>query len=269
MARRKKRSASLLAALAALCAPAIAGAQLSITEIMYDLPSGSDSGREWIEVYNGGSEPLSLAQWRVAENGTAHKIAAISGGDAIPPGSYAVIADKAAAFREDWPAYEGPLFDSAFSLSNEGESVALRPPEGADASPVSYRKEWGGAGDGNSLNRAPGAAGAFVPRAPSPGGAMSGAALSPPPKTAKTGSSSKKKTAASLQGEGAAPAPLPESPPEDGNPETASAAAAPAALVPASALWWGAAAFIGIFGGAAAAAARSARRKEWRITEEP
>src|SRR4051812_46838445 len=95
--------------------PCFAFAQVVITEIMYDLPTGSDSGREWIEIYNAGSESVKLTGWKLFENSTNHKISAVSGGDALLPSSYTVIADNAEKFKADWPQFSGQLFDSTFS----------------------------------------------------------------------------------------------------------------------------------------------------------
>src|SRR5262249_12463335 len=149
------------------------------TEIMYDTP-GSDSGREWIELYNGGTNPVPLTQWKLFENATNHKITAVQGGNTLAPNTYAVIADNAADFKSDWPQFSGPLFDSAFSLSNEGETIALHDASSTSIDSVSYQSSLGGAGDGNSLNRAPGTSD-FVARSPTPGTAMSQNAIPPPP----------------------------------------------------------------------------------------
>ena len=45
--------------------PVFAG-DVVINEIMYDL-SGSDTDREWIEIYNKGTSSIDLAEWRFQE----------------------------------------------------------------------------------------------------------------------------------------------------------------------------------------------------------
>lgn len=177
-----------------LIAPKIVFAQIVITEIMYDLPSGSDSGREWIEVYNAGVAPVDLTKLRLSENGTNHKIVAVLGASTLAPASYAVIADNTTNFKTDRPNYSGALFDSVFSLSNDGETIGLRDASSTDIAAVSYTSGWGAAGDGNSLNCAPNETNAFVPRTPSPGAPMADGAITPKPKVQPAPTASKTKT---------------------------------------------------------------------------
>lgn len=131
--------------------PGVALASVTITEVMYDVP-GTDSGREWIEVQNTASATLSLDDWKLFEANTNHALTLISGGG-IPPGGYAVLADNASKFLTDWPSFSGVLYDSAFSLSNSGELLVMRDPDGNDVSSVSYDVSLGAAGDGASLQR--------------------------------------------------------------------------------------------------------------------
>lgn len=179
----------------ALCAvlivvsPALVRAQVIVSEIMYDLKSGADSGREWIEVFNAGSNTVRLTDWKLFESSTAHSIAPTDGGDDLPSGAYAVIADDAAKFRIDWPAYGGLLFDSAFSLSNAGEPIGVKtpPPTLHDSDAVAYGSASGAAGDGNTLHRLTSTGADLVPAAPDPGtGSLSlipGLSYMPPAET--------------------------------------------------------------------------------------
>src|SRR4051812_27298350 len=108
--------------LASLCLLAFARkalAQVVINEVMYDLP-GTDTGREWIEVYNGGSSSVDLSGWKLFEASTTHALTNVSGGTTLSAGGYAIIADDASKFLIDWPSFAGTLFDSVFSLSNTG-----------------------------------------------------------------------------------------------------------------------------------------------------
>ena len=172
----------LLFAGAMLVAPFFVHAQIVITEIMYDLPSGSDSGREWIEVYNAGAVAIDLTKLRLSENGTNHKIVAALGGSTLAPAAYAVIADNPENFKTDWPQFPGQLFDSAFSLSNDGETIGLRDASSTEIASVTYSNGWRAAGDGNSLNRMPNDQDVFIARRPSPGASMSDSAIQPKPK---------------------------------------------------------------------------------------
>ena len=254
--------------------PHVVHAQVIVTEIMYDLKAGSDSGREWMEVYNAGASGVKLTDWKLSESGTDHKIKAIAGGDTLPPGSYAVVVDNLEKFKADWPTFSGQLFDSTFSLSNSGETMALRNASSTDDNSITYQTSWGAAGDGNSLNRAPNDTGAFVARAPSPGSLMSAEAIPPPaPKqTVVSGRSLPKgKVAPAIL-----PVPADSSVEADtsgsGGPAAAMTAASEIAATPTPAtssyVWWFAAIALALAACGALVAARHAGKKEWDIVEE-
>ncbi len=147
--------------------PLSASAQVVITEIMYDLMEGSDTGREWIEVQNTGSESVNLVEWKLYENDTNHGLKAM-GGETLTPGAYAIISDNPAKFATDWPSYSGLVFDSAFALNNTGETVVLRccGKEPTDRDSVTYNNTGGGNGDGLSLHRS---GSTIIAARPSPG----------------------------------------------------------------------------------------------------
>lgn len=117
--------------------PTAVSASVKITEVMYDLP-GSDSGREWIEVTNTGAEAVDIAGFRLFEADTNHKLKSIQGGTLLLPGSSAVIASNAARFLTEYTTYTGILFDSTFSLSNTGETVAIKNTAGVVEDSISY-----------------------------------------------------------------------------------------------------------------------------------
>lgn len=156
-----------------------------ITEIMYDLP-GSDSEREWIEVYNDDTVPADLASWKLFEAESNHGLTAIQGSGTLAPGEYAVIADNAATFLSDHSGFSGLLFDSSFSLSNGkkegcedgGETITLRNPDLVDRDSVAYQGSWGACGDGHSLARIENV---WVYAIPTPGSSNTNAQFDPPP----------------------------------------------------------------------------------------
>ena len=90
-------------------------AEVSINEIMYDL-EGSDSGREWVEVFNEGNSAVDLSDWRFFEGELNHKLSISHGNALIPPGGYAIIADNATTFLSEHPGFSEAVFDSSFSL---------------------------------------------------------------------------------------------------------------------------------------------------------
>lgn len=140
-------------------------AQMVMTEIMYDVP-GADTGREWVEVRNSGSTAIDLSTWKFFEANVNHKITAV-GSATIAPGAFAVIADVPDKFLADNPGFAGQVFDSAFSLSGDGEALVLRDAGGSDVDSVSYDISVGAQGDGLSLQKT--SDGRWISAVPTPG----------------------------------------------------------------------------------------------------
>jgi hypothetical protein len=145
--------------------PYIVLGNIEITEIMYDLP-GSDAGREWIEITNTGQEALDIGKYKLFENGTNHGLKVVAGSSTILPNGSAVIAADAQKFLLDWPSYSGTLFDSAFSLSNSGESLAIKDASLTTLDTVAYVAVGEADGTGGSLHKT---SGSFVAAMPTPG----------------------------------------------------------------------------------------------------
>ncbi|MEI7709567.1 MAG: lamin tail domain-containing protein, partial [bacterium] len=92
-------------------------ASLEINEIMYDLKTGSDEGREWVEIYNNGDVAVDVSKFRFFEGDTNHKIKLVQGDPSLVPKGYSVIAVDPVKFKLDFSNFAGNLFDSSFSLS--------------------------------------------------------------------------------------------------------------------------------------------------------
>ncbi len=169
-----------------LFVPAFASAQVAITEIMYDL-SGSDTGREWVEIRNSGSEPIDFSKLKFFEANTNHALTLSRGEATTSVGGYAVIADDPTKFMLDWPNFSGTLFGSSFSLSNTGEMIAIKNAALATLDSVTYTSSQGAGGDGNSLQLLNGV---WSAGAPSLGQANTVAAGSTPPVATSTSQTS-------------------------------------------------------------------------------
>jgi hypothetical protein len=249
--------------LLAIFAPQFALAQIRMTEIMYDLPQGSDSGREWIEVYNSGQSAVDVTKLRLFENGTNHKI---TGNGALSPNAFAVIADNPTKFETDWPQYSGLLFDSTFALGNTGDTFELRDASSTMIDTVSFTSGLGAAGDGNSLNRSPDA-NEFTPHTPTPGAAMSSDKIAPkekvapPPKVAASKKSSKPARVVSSD-DNAAPLESVEIPQES------QVAAAGVTVSTAPWQWYLAAGMLALASAGAVVFARRFAKDEWDIVDE-
>lgn len=145
--------------------PASASGVVLITEFMYDL-EGADSGYEWVEITNTGERPVDVGAWRLFEQGVNHKLTLFAGSSAVlQPGQSAIVADKPENVLARYPGLE-PVFDSTFSLSNEGETLMLKNAAGATVDQVTYRSSAGANGDGASLHLE---GEVLVPALPNPG----------------------------------------------------------------------------------------------------
>ena len=127
-------------------------ADVVITEIMYD-PKGSDTGHEWVEIKNNGTSPISVVDYRFFENQTNHTLNPVNSSGTLEAGAFAIIADDSSKFFTDFPAYDGLLIDSTFSLSNTGEAIAIKTKAGVTVDTVSYDPAKGGVGDGMSFQK--------------------------------------------------------------------------------------------------------------------
>ncbi len=136
--------------------PAPALAQVVISEFLYDA-SGTDTDQEYIEIYNAGAAPVDLSKWKVSD-GSNHTLNAPpknggTGSISIAPGEYALLVNDASGFRAAHASVSGTVIDTVLSLSNTGSTLALVDGDGTTIDSVSYTKDLGGAGDGNSLQK--------------------------------------------------------------------------------------------------------------------
>lgn len=94
---------------------------IQISEIAYDL-AGSDSDREWIEVFNETDQPVDLTGWLLVDDSN-HKLALPpeKGGQGsliTPPGQYLILADNASQWLAEHPDYRGSVIDTVINLPN-------------------------------------------------------------------------------------------------------------------------------------------------------
>lgn len=127
---------------------------ITITEIMYDL-SGSDSGREWLEIYNSGSEAVTIIggsgnnSWRF-NDGSNHVLNIEE--LVLSAKSFAVLVSDETGFRNDYPNFTGLLIDTAMSLNNTGDTLKLSADKGQTwFSEITYTSDLAN-GNGKSLS---------------------------------------------------------------------------------------------------------------------
>lgn len=132
----------------------IASGQMVINEIMYDL-EGSDSGYEWIEVYNNGAESVDLTGWKF-NDGSNHNldISSEKGGQGsfvVTPAEYIILTGGALLFLSEHSGYSGTVIDTVMSLNNTSEILSLIDVDSNEVDSVTYTNELGANGDGESL----------------------------------------------------------------------------------------------------------------------
>jgi hypothetical protein len=129
---------------------------LQISEIMYD-PVGSDTGNEWVEIYNDTQSSIDVTSLKILEGTTNHGITNYvshtnTNGNILLPDSYAVIADNPANFLIGHAGFVGNVFDSSFSLVNTGENLNIKSAAGVLLFTVNYIPLAEANGTGGTLN---------------------------------------------------------------------------------------------------------------------
>ena len=119
--------------MALAAAPANAG-DIVIDEIYY-APKDKTSLEEFVELYNNGTSAVDLAGWYFSE-GISYRFAAST---VMQPGEYLVVAEDPATLLSLYPGIRavGPFLGK---LSNDGEEIVLRDPQGEPEDSVDYRR---------------------------------------------------------------------------------------------------------------------------------
>lgn len=122
-------------------------ASVHIAEIMYN-PTGTDAKNEWIRIEIN-EEELNASSLILHEAGTSHKITIMRGKELF--NGTAFIADDGQSFLTSYPNVTATILDSAFSLSNSGERIAISSGN-LTLDNVTYDNELAN-GNGKSLHR--------------------------------------------------------------------------------------------------------------------
>jgi len=128
---------------------------LVFSEIMYDL-DGSDSNREWVEVYNNGSESIEIngeTSWRFFD-GANHTLSLYQGDLIVEPNEFIILVDNPEAFLMDYPSFTGTIIDTVISLNNTEDTLSLSNDSGETYfTSVIYNSTWGASGNGFTLEK--------------------------------------------------------------------------------------------------------------------
>ena len=168
--------------------PHFTHAQVSINEIMYN-PKGSDTGREWIELYNAGGTDVTMVAgsgkgaWKV-NDGSNHNLVDPASGTGrgalvIPAGGYLLVSNDPTNFISgEYAGGSYSVIKSSISLNNTGTTVSLIDGTGTTVDSATYTNASGGSDDGTSLQKQ--ADGSWIAALPTPGAANSLVPYVPP-----------------------------------------------------------------------------------------
>jgi hypothetical protein len=120
-----------------------------VNEIMY-APTGDMP--EWIECFNRSTSPITVAGWKISDNGTTKTTITNSAAAVIQPQSYFIVAHDT-LFNNSYTV-SVPVFFAPFSALNNTtpDAVVLFDERGAVMDSVYYKPNWGGT-NGLSLQR--------------------------------------------------------------------------------------------------------------------
>ncbi len=99
-------------------------AEVMISEIMYN-PLGTETKKEWIEIYNKGENALNISSWKIQDGTTLRTLLFYRGENLIAPDSFVLIVRSGENFSNEYPLYTGTIFESSFSLTNSGKEIYL------------------------------------------------------------------------------------------------------------------------------------------------
>ncbi len=125
----------LCASLFAVTPQAYAGVILN--EILFD-PVGTDTGGEWIEIYNTGSEPADMSGWQMYPDQAGYFF--FSEGFVLGPGSFVLVRLRSAGSRTAQELFHA---GADANMGNTAGSVALFVPGKRGADTIRSFVQWG------------------------------------------------------------------------------------------------------------------------------
>lgn len=99
--------------------------------VINEVASYPTSTHEWVEIWNKGTTTIDLTGWKFWEGGMRHTCSASTTDYTLEPSEYAVIVQDKKQFKEDFPWFNGSIFDSSWGSLNEGgEEIGMEDKEG-------------------------------------------------------------------------------------------------------------------------------------------
>ncbi len=110
-----------------------------LSEVYYDSPqTGTDSGHEFVELFNPGPGAVALEGWRLADNIAEDLLPSVT----LSAGQYLIVAATQDGFAANFETFTGNIVylerTIGNGLSNSGDSVLLLAPNGAPIDAMSY-----------------------------------------------------------------------------------------------------------------------------------
>lgn len=141
------RSVLTVVVAVAVFAPTLTHAAVVINEIAW-MGSSDNANAEWIELYNDGSDAVSLSGWTITSSGTAPNIT-IGSGKSIPGNGYFLFERTSDASVPNVSADQ--IYTGA--LSNSGDTLALKDASGTVIDQVVGGTNWGNIGGDNATKK--------------------------------------------------------------------------------------------------------------------
>jgi len=128
--------------------------QVVINEVMYAPVSPA---KEWFEIYNKGTSPVNLQNWKWKDLATSNPVRTITSQSIIlPPNTFAIVCEDSANLKSSFPNITGIILQSNGwnALNNTGnESIMIYDASGVTIDTLGYTNSWGGSSGGFSLER--------------------------------------------------------------------------------------------------------------------
>ncbi len=142
-----------------------------LSEVFYD-PSGSDSGYEWVELYNAGTAAVDLSGYSLGNGGTSYIYSQVQLSGVIGPGQTFVVGGTFSSSKNHNPSFDlsldfGPDFQNSGSTA-DGVALFDRPSSQVGASTVPIDAViYGGSNNNGLIDASGGAPSPLVGDAPS------------------------------------------------------------------------------------------------------
>ena len=122
--------------------------RITITELMYNPPGGSD--HEYLELYNPNNYAVDISGWKIDGIGLT-----IPQGTVLPSNGYGLVVKNDVAFRQHYGGGKFIISEYDGKLANEGETISLLRTDNSLASRVSYQpgtNGWPGSPNGQGYS---------------------------------------------------------------------------------------------------------------------